>query len=279
MNAQGPLNVALIQMRSGLEPAANAEAAKHLIRRAVSEHQAQFVCTPEMTNLVDRNRSRLLRSVKREPGDPTLAAMRALAVELRIWISLGSIAVSAPNDDRAVNRGFLIDPKGTIVARYDKIHLFDVELDGGESYRESGTFLAGKKLASGLTPWGLVGLTVCYDLRFPELYRRLARRGASILVVPSAFTVPTGSAHWEVLLRARAIESGAFVLAAAQGGKHEDGRTTWGRSMIVAPWGEVVAAAKDDEPQIVPAVLDLQDVARARKRIPAWNISKTFEAA
>lgn len=266
-------------MRSGLDPAANVEAAKFWIRRAVSEHQTQFVCTPEMTNLVDRNRTRLLKSVKREPGDPTLAAMRALAVELRIWISVGSLAVSAPNDDRAVNRGFLIDPKGAIVARYDKIHLFDVELDGGETYRESGTFLAGKKLSIATTPWGVVGLSVCYDLRFPELYRRLARRGANFLLVPSAFTVPTGSAHWEVLLRARAIETGAFVLAAAQGGKHEDGRTTWGRSMIVAPWGDVVAAAADDEPQIVTAALDLQEITRARKRIPAWNIAKTFEAA
>ena len=181
-----------------------------------------------------------------------------------------------PGDARAANRSLLIDPTGAVVARYDKLHVFDVDLPNGETYRESATVRPGDRAAMAQTPWGGLGLTVCYDIRFPHLYRQLAKAGAAMIAVPAAFTVPTGEAHWETLLRARAIETGAFILAPAQGGTHEDGRRTWGRSTVVGPWGEIVAKADHDDPCVVPATLDLTAVARARAAVPALTHDRDF---
>jgi predicted amidohydrolase len=212
-----------------------------------------------------------LAAVGPEKGDADLLAWGRLASELGVWLLLGSTAIAA-GPGKVFNRSLLFDPGGKITARYDKIHLFDVTLGGGESYRESETVEPGAKAVLAEGPMGAkLGLTICYDLRFPDLYRRLAQAGADILTAPSAFTRPTGEAHWEILLRARAIENGAFMVAPAQGGRHEDGRSTWGRSMIIDPWGKILAKLDHDEPGFITADLDLNLVAEARAKIPAWS--------
>jgi predicted amidohydrolase len=263
-------------MRSGRTPQENLAAAAALIREAKAAG-ADYVQTPEMTNVMEVKRDRLFAAIGTEDDDATLAGFRALASEVGLYVHVGSLALKVAAD-KAVNRSFLIDPQGEIAARYDKIHMFDVDLAGGESYRESRTYRPGDVAILGDLPWGRLGLTICYDLRFPALYRALAEAGASFLAVPSAFTRQTGEAHWHVLMRARAIENGCFVLAAAQGGLHENGRETFGHSLIVDPWGRVLAEG-GTEPGVVMAEIDPAEVASARARIPSLQHGRRFEAA
>ncbi len=237
--------------------------------RAAARQGANLVCTPEMTNIMEPDRPRLRSLALPESEDGSVRGFAALAGELGIWLSIGSLAL-AGLAGKLVNRSLLFAPDGTVAARYDKIHLFDVDLPTGESLRESHAYEGGRQAVLAETGLGPVGLTICYDMRFPHLYRALARAGAKLFTVPSAFTVPTGQAHWHVLLRARAIETGSFVLAAAQGGRHETGRETYGHSLIVSPWGEVLAEAGTD-PGVVMADIDLGLADRARARIPSLN--------
>ncbi len=262
------LRVACVQMRSGVEVAANIAAASALVREAAGQG-AQLVATPEMTNLLDIRPGKARARIVPEADDQTLAAMRALAAELGIWLLIGSIAVTLEGEDRLANRSFLIAPDGSVRARYDKIHMFDVEVGDGQSYRESRAYRPGERAVLAETGFGKLGMTICYDVRFPHLYRKLAQAGAGILTIPAAFTRVTGQAHWHVLVRARAIETGSFVLAPAQGGTHEDGRETFGHSLIVSPWGEVLAEEADDAPGVIVADLDMDAVAKARRRIPS----------
>src|SRR5689334_13621446 len=249
--------VGLVQMRSGLLPAANLATARDLIEQA-AEAGAEYVLTPEMTNIMEIKRERLFAAITDEEHDPTLAALRETARKHAISLHIGSLAIKV-SPDKAANRSFLIDRRGEIIARYDKIHMFDVDLANGESYRESNNFRAGELAVLADLPWGRLGLTVCYDLRFPSLYRALAEAGATFLSIPAAFTKQTGEAHWHVLMRARAVENGCFVFAAAQGGKHENGRETYGHSLIVDPWGRILAEG-GTEPDVVIAEIDRADV-------------------
>jgi predicted amidohydrolase len=274
MGHNATFRVGLIQMRSSRSVAANIDAAAKLIGEAKSGG-ADYVQTPEMTNLMEASRDKLLASVVEEDQDSSLATFRELARTLAIHLHVGSLAVKA-TPDKAANRSFLIDPQGKIVARYDKIHMFDVDLPGGESYRESRTYRAGEIAAVRDLPWGRLGLTICYDLRFPALYRALAEAGASFLAIPSAFTQQTGEAHWHVLNRARAIENGCYVFAAAQGGRHENGRETFGHSLVVDPWGRIVAEG-GVEPGVVLADIDPAAVAAARARVPSLQHGRRFE--
>ncbi|HYS49524.1 MAG TPA: carbon-nitrogen hydrolase family protein [Xanthobacteraceae bacterium] len=266
--------VAMIQMRAGRAPHANVDKAAALIGEA-KRGGAEYVLTPEMTNVMEVHREALFGSIVAEDDDASLATFRELARTLGIYVHVGSLAVRV-SPDKAANRSFLIDRKGEIIARYDKIHMFDVDLANKESYRESRTYRAGELAVVADLPWGRLGLTVCYDLRFPALYRALAEAGASFLTVPSAFTKQTGEAHWHVLLRSRAIENGCFVFAAAQGGKHENGRETFGHSLVIDPWGRILAEAAT-EPGIVLADVDPADVAAARARIPSLQHGRRFE--
>jgi predicted amidohydrolase len=261
-------------MRSGLDPAANLDAAARMIAQAKNAG-ADYVQTPEMTNLLAANREQLFAAICPEDNDPTLAGFRELARKHALYVHVGSLAIRI-SPDRAANRSFLIDRKGDIVARYDKIHMFDVDLANGESYRESRNYRAGEVAVASDLPWGRLGLTVCYDLRFPALYRALAEAGCSYLAVPSAFTRQTGEAHWQVLMRARAIENGAYVLAAAQAGRHASGRETYGHSLIVDPWGRLVAEG-GTEPGVVLAAIDPAEVSAARARIPSLQHGRRFE--
>ena len=265
---------AMIQMRSGIAPAANLEACVRMIGEAKSAG-AGYVQTPEMTNIMEVKRERLFASIVEEEADTSLATLRELARKLAIYVHIGSLAIKL-SSERAANRSFLIDPKGDIAARYDKIHMFDVDLADGESYRESRNYRPGEQAVLSDLPWGRLGLTVCYDLRFPALYRALAEAGATMLAIPSAFTQQTGEAHWHVLNRARAIENGCFVFAAAQGGKHENGRETFGHSLIVDPWGRILSEG-GSEPGVVMAEIDLAAVAKARARIPSLQHGRRFE--
>ncbi len=264
----------LIQMRSGLDPGANLTATLALIDEA-GRAGANYVLTPEMTNILALKREQLFANIVAEEQDPTLATLREVARKLGIFIHIGSLAIKA-SPEKAVNRSFLIDRKGNIEARYDKIHMFDVDLAGGESYRESNNYRAGDLAVIADLPWGRLGLTVCYDLRFPALYRALAEAGASFLAIPSAFTRQTGEAHWHVLQRARAIENGCFVFAAAQGGKHENGRETYGHSLIVDPWGRILAEG-GIEPGVVMAEINPAEIAAARGKVPSLKHGRRFE--
>jgi len=266
--------VGLIQMCSGRVPAANVDVAARLIGEA-RDGGADYVLTPEMTNIMEADRARFFSAIAPEENDPSLATFRELARALGIFVHIGSLAVKV-SPDKAANRSFLIDRHGEIVARYDKIHMFDVDLASGESYRESRNYRSGELAVLADLPWGRLGLTICYDLRFPALHRALAEAGASFLSIPSAFTQQTGQAHWHVLLRARAIENGCFVFAAAQGGRHENGRETFGHSLAVDPWGRVVAEGRT-EPGVVMADIDLAEVAAARSRIPSLQHGRRFE--
>ena len=274
MAIDSKFKIALIQMRSGLEPAANLTAVLAGVDEA-KRGGADYVLTPEMTNVLENKRERLFTKIFSEEHDPTLATMREVAAKLSIYIHLGSLAIKA-SPDKAANRSFLIDRKGDIAARYDKIHMFDVDLAGGESYRESSTYRPGELAVVADLPWGRLGLSVCYDLRFPALYRALAEAGASFLAIPSAFTKQTGEAHWHVLMRARAIENGCFVFAAAQGGKHEHGRETFGHSLVVDPWGKIIAEG-GTEPGVIFAEIDPAEVAVARGRVPSLSHGRRFE--
>lgn len=271
------LDIALIQTRTPATSAGGLAHVSPLIREAASRG-ARFILTPEGTNLLEQRRALREAVLADEAADVAVTGLRALASELGVWLLIGSALVRSGHaeDERAANRSLLIDPAGAVVARYDKLHVFDVDLPNGETYRESASVRPGEQAVMAPTPWGGLGMTVCYDIRFPQLYRQLAKAGAAMIAVPAAFTVPTGEAHWETLLRARAIETGAFVLAPAQGGTHEDGRRTWGRSTVVGPWGDIVAKADDDEPCIVRAKLDMEAVARARAAVPSLTHDRDF---
>jgi len=268
------IEVALLQLRTPASQAAALEHAAPLVRRA-ADRGATLIVTPEGSNLLQRNRALLFESLAPVDSDPAVIGFRALAAELKVWILIGS-AIVKREDGKAANRSILIDREGAIIATYDKLHMFDVDLPSGDRYRESATFEPGARAVIAEAAGAKIGLTVCYDIRFPALHRALARSGAEIITVPAAFTRPTGAAHWEILLRARAIETGCWVLAPAQGGTHEDGRETWGRSMIVSPWGEVVALADHDEPCVLTASLDLEAVSAARASIPALVNERAF---
>ena len=274
MNGSSKFRVGLIQMRSTRSPAANLDDATKLIGEAKAGG-ADYVQTPEMTNIMELSREKLFAAIVPEENDATLATFRELARALGIYVHVGSLAVKV-SPDKAVNRSFLIDRRGDIVARYDKIHMFDVDLKGGESYRESRSYRAGDLAVVSDLPWGRLGLTICYDLRFPALYRALAEAGAMYLAIPSAFTRQTGEAHWHVLMRARAIENGSFVFAAAQGGDHENGRATYGHSLVVDPWGRVIAEG-GTEPGVVFADIDPAEASVARGRVPSLQHGRRFE--
>ena len=273
------LKIALIQLRSGRDIGANVAAIAGFVREAAAAG-ATYVQTPENSTVMDEDKVRLVANVTTEEKSAALGAFRALARELRIWLHIGSMAVAHPSGKLA-NRSLLLAPDGSIAARYDKIHMFDVDLGGAESYRESRNIEAGGTAVvadlSGIGPASTkLGLSICYDLRFPHLYRRLAHGGATLLAVPAAFTKQTGAAHWHVLLRARAIENGCFVLAAAQGGRHENGRETYGHSLIVAPTGEIVAEA-GIEPGVLSAHIDLSVVDDFRRKIPSLTHDRNFD--
>lgn len=268
--------VACLQMRSGIEVAANITSASILINQA-ADAGAQLVATPEMTNLIDIRPGMGHKKACTEQNDPALNAFCTLAAERAIWLLVGSLAIALEDDDRLANRSFLIDPSGKIIARYDKLHMFDVEVGDGQSYKESKTYKAGQNAVLANTSLANIGLTICYDVRFPSLYRALGQAGAQILACPAAFTRVTGEAHWHTLLRARAIETGAFVIAPAQTGLHEDGRETFGHSVIISPWGEIIGERPEDEPGILVAELDLNEVTKARSRIPSLGHDRDFE--
>ncbi len=267
--------LACIQTNSGNDMAANIAAASILVRAAHADG-ARLIALPECVSMMEMGRANIIRSAAPEDSHPALIAFRALAAELGVWLLAGSLTVTT-GGDRVANRLFLLDGSGDIVAAYDKIHMFDVDLAGGESYRESTTYRPGERAIVAETPFGALGLTLCYDLRFPQLYRALAKAGAGLLSVPSAFTRQTGEAHWEVLLRARAIETGAYVFAPAQCGAHPRGRTTWGHSLIVDPWGKVLADC-GEEPGFVVADIDPGKVAEARASLPSLRPRPGFHS-
>lgn len=272
------LTVAAVQMRSGTDIGRNVEAMDALVRDAAGRG-ARYVQTPEMTGALVRDRAALKAMLRDEANDPVLARGKALARELGIALHIGSTAIALP-DGKVANRGFLIGPDGALRARYDKIHMFDVDLDNGESWRESATYEAGKQTVVAQVGDDVpLGMAVCYDLRFPQLFRAQAMAGASVLTVPAAFTRQTGEAHWHILIRARAIENGAFVVAAAQGGRHEDGRETFGHSLIVDPWGKVLAEADHDEPAVIVAEIDPAASVAARRKVPNLKNAREFSVA
>ncbi len=268
------LRVGLVQTCTGIDPVANAAALAVAIGDLAAQG-ANCIFTPEMSGLLDRNRERAARQITGETGDIVLAAVRAAAARYGVWVQLGSLALRPDDGGKLVNRAFLIGADGDIVARYDKIHLFDVDLPDGETYRESAAYAPGDRAVIAPTPWGGVGLTICYDVRFPALYKSLAVAGASVITVPAAFTGPTGVAHWHVLLRARAIETGSFIVAAAQTGNHADGRTTFGHSLVVDPWGTVLVDL-GDRPGVAIVDLDLPQVQTTRTRLPTLANARKF---
>lgn len=268
------VRIAVYQAQSGIEPVANAEKLAGAVREAAAGGAAMLF-TPEMSGMLDRDRERAMTKARHEAEDEVLAAVRDAAAEAGIWVHLGSLALRGAGD-KLVNRGFVIDSQGEIRARYDKIHLFDVDLPTGESWRESAMYEAGRAaVVVDDTPVGRLGLTICYDLRFPELFQRLSEAGAEVIAVPAAFTVPTGMAHWQVLMRARAIEAELFVVAAAQAGHHEDGRATYGHSLVADPWGELLLEM-GGEPGLGFADFDLDRITEVRARIPIHQHRKSI---
>jgi len=268
------LKVGLVQTRT---PATQAAALAHvlpLVREAAAAG-AQLIATPEGTNILQKDREKLFGQLASLEDDACVAGLRAAARELGVWLLIGSALVKR-EDGKAANRSALIAPDGTITATYDKLHMFDVDLPTGETARESALYEPGDRAVVAEAAGARLGLTICYDVRFPALHRALALAGAEVLTVPAAFTRPTGAAHWEVLLRARAIETGAFVLAPAQGGFHEDGRGTYGRTLAIAPWGEVIGQLDHDEPGVLIADLDLSQAAKARAAIPNLKNARAF---
>lgn len=272
------MKVATLQLCASDDPVANLAHTLSMVQQA-SEAGAQFIATPEVTNCVSSSRRRQNEVLALQENDQTLAAMCTAAARFGVWISVGSLALKLPDDDRFTNRSFMIDPSGQIVAQYDKIHMFDVTLSETEQYRESDGYRAGDHAVIADTAFGKIGMTICYDIRFPHLYRGLAKSGASILLIPAAFAQPTGRAHWEVLLRARAIETGCYVIAAAQTGEHQTSqrrpRKTYGHSMIISPWGEIMADAGEDL-GIIYADLDLSLVESTRARVPSILSKQSF---
>ena len=271
------LPIALIQTRTPASPAAAFAHVEPLIREAAAGG-AKLILTPEASNFLIKDPAARAAVLTTDDADAVVVGLRDLARELGVWLLIGSAIVRSGHegDDRAANRSLLIDDKGAVVATYDKLHVYDVDLPTGERWRESAAIRPGDGAVVADTPWGKLGLTICYDIRFPQLYRALAKAGAEMISVPAAFTVPTGEAHWETLLRARAIETGCWVLAPAQAGAHEDGRRTWGRSTVVGPWGEVVAKLDHDEPGVLFATLDFEAVTRARNAVPQLTHDREF---
>ncbi|MEM8744815.1 MAG: carbon-nitrogen hydrolase family protein [Pseudomonadota bacterium] len=265
---------AVVQLRSESQVERNLDAAEAAIRSAAGDGAA-YVQTPENTSLMVLKTRELFEKTMPEQDNPAVEMFSGLAKELGIWLHIGSMAIKL-SDKKVANRSFLYTPKGDIAARYDKIHMFDVDLPNGETYRESKNYQPGHQAVTADLPWGRLGLTTCYDLRFPALYRALAHAGAQFVSVPSAFTEQTGKAHWHVLLRARAIENGMYVFAAAQGGAHDMGRSTYGHSLIVSPWGEVIAEA-GVEPEVIFAEIDPVQVAKARSRIPSLQHDREYD--
>jgi deaminated glutathione amidase len=273
----GRFLAAAVQMRSGVEPARNVAEMERLVREAAAKG-ASYIQTPEMTGALVRDRETLRGLLRGEREDMVVAAARRLAGELGVHLHVGSTAI-AVEGGKVANRAFLFGPAGETLATYDKIHMFDVDLDNGESWRESATYRPGGSAVLADLPFARLGFAVCYDLRFPELFRAEAIAGAQVLTVPAAFTRQTGEAHWHVLLRARAIENGAFVVAAAQGGRHEDGRETYGHSLIVDPWGRVLADAGGAEPGVIVAEIDTALSTEARRKIPNLRNAREFDVA
>ncbi|MGC4251938.1 MAG: carbon-nitrogen hydrolase family protein [Sphingobium sp.] len=262
------MRAAIFQMTSGIDPAANAAAIVDMAARAKAEG-ADMLFTPEMAGYLDRDRNRASETLRTEADDPVLAAIREAAAKQGLWVHVGSLAFKDERtDERWANRSFVIDDRGEIRARYDKIHLFDVDLATGESWRESSVYGPGEQAVAVDTPWARMGLSICYDMRFPDLYRALTNAGATMLLMPAAFTVPTGQAHWHILLRARAIEAGCFVIAPAQTGRHADGRETYGHSLAVDPWGEVLLDM-GGEAGLALADIDMARIEEVRGRVPA----------
>lgn len=266
---------ACVQLRSSDDVQENIRSTCELVREAKSKG-AHFIATPENTTLMAPDGGAKLERSFDEAHDPALPAFAALAEELGVWLLVGSLAIKV-SDAKTANRSFLLNPKGHVVARYSKIHLFDVDLPSGEKYRESNTVAGGDSATLAATPWGKIGMTICYDLRFPQLYRGLAQKGAFMLTVPSAFTETTGRAHWHILLRARAIENGAFVVAPAQGGTHANGRKTFGHSLIIAPWGEILAEG-GIEPGVIVAEIDPAAATDARARVPNLQHDRPYKS-
>jgi len=276
----GPFTAACVQITAGPDVEPNLRQAADLVRRS-RDAGADFIMTPEVSNLIESGRNRRDKA-RREGEEPFLAGMRELARETGAWLLLGSLVIDSAGEpgadageNRLANRSFLIDGSGAIVARYDKIHMFDIDLPSGEIYRESNAYRPGGHTVVAETPWGRLGMSVCYDVRFPNLYRALAQAGAEFLSVPSVFTVPTGRAHWHVLLRARAIENGCFVFAPAQWGEHAGGRRSYGHSLIVDPWGEVLADGGEGT-GIVTARIDPARVSEARRSVPSLTHDRAF---
>nr|WP_183253984.1 carbon-nitrogen hydrolase family protein [Brevundimonas basaltis] len=271
------LPIALIQTRTPASPGAAFAHVEPLIREAAAGG-AKLILTPEATNFLIQDRAARDAVLETQERDEAVRKLRDLARELGVWLLIGSAIVRSGHDgdDRAANRSLLIDAGGAVVASYDKLHVYDVDLPTGERWRESAAIRPGDGAVVAQTPWGGLGLTICYDIRFPQLHRALARAGAMMIAVPAAFTVPTGEAHWETLLRARAIETGCYILAPAQAGAHEDGRRTWGRSTVVAPWGEVLAKLDHDAPGVLFAELDFEAVTRARTAVPQLTHDREF---
>lgn len=269
------VRAACIQPNTGTDWEANLAANRSRIEDAARDG-ARFIQTPEVTNFIFRRRRDTMEAARLEAEDPTLAAYRDMAAKLGIWLNIGSLALKTAGEDRLVNRSFLIAPDGAVANRYEKIHMFDVDLPSGESFKESKAYRPGAAANVVDLPFGRLGMTICYDMRFPHLYRDLAKAGADILTAPSAFTAETGKAHWHVLLRARAIENGCFMIAAAQTGEHDGGRQTYGHSLIVAPWGEVLADA-GNEPGWIAADLDMEKVLKARRAVPSLSNDRPYE--
>jgi len=267
------IRVACVQMRSGTDVAENIAAASSMIREAAAAG-AELIATPEMTTLLDRAPGAAWEKSTTEAADPGLAAFRSLAKELGVTLLIGSLAIRA-EQGKCANRSFLIGPDGAVVATYDKIHMFDVQLNATNVYRESDSYAAGASAIVADLPVGRLGLTVCYDVRFPDLFRQLAIAGAKVIAVPAAFTKITGEAHWHILLRARAIETGCYIIAPAQGGKHQDGRETYGHSLIIDPWGGILAEG-GTEPGVISATLDLAMVDAVRGKIPSLRHVRPF---
>ncbi len=266
------LTVACVQTNTTRDPLENVERVSPLIREAAARG-AQLITTPEVVGMIEPKRDQALAKARPEETHEVLAAFRGLAAELGTWLLVGSSSIKV-SDDKMANRSFLLDDRGNVVARYSKIHMFDVQVGDGQTYRESNTYRAGNEAVIAETPWGRMGMTICYDIRFPYLYRKLAQAGAEVLFAPAAFTKVTGEAHWHVLQRARAIETGCYVVSAAQTGTHAEGRQTYGHSVIVDPWGRVVADAGTDV-GVITAEIDLDEVAAARGKVPSLTHDRT----
>jgi len=267
-------DVACIQLRTGNDVADNIKTVTGFIREAAARG-ADYIITPETSHLMEMNSKRLFASTAFENEETAIQLFADLAAELKVWLHIGSLAIKL-SDTKVANRAYVFSPEGKIAATYDKLHMFDVDLSGGESYRESKNYQPGDHAVTVDMPWGRVGLTICYDLRFPHLYRTMAQNGAGYLTVPAAFTKNTGKDHWHILLQARAIENGCFVFAPSQGGTHENGRKTYGHSLIISPWGDILAEA-DEDPGIIMAKIDPALIVEARTRIAALNHDRKFD--